>query len=328
MLPILSNKFTAVTVLLVGFIAFLCVLGPWWSVYEIFADEGINLQKAVLLAQGERLYADIWSDQPPILHWVLAVVQSIFPFSITAARITILFFSCILAVSLFQVVYRYEGLLAAWASVLFLVSAKLFLTLSVSIAIGLPAVALAMLSLNVATCGNEKTRPWFAFAAGSIFAAATLTKMFVLIALPALLAAFWIVPSSYKSTGWINGAKALLWFLLGALLVVGSVFLIVEGFYSDQLFSPHLTARAQGAFAKMSGPTRLYEILKANAALPLFTAFLLGIPAFTKNYRSALLVPVIWVLVGFWCACYPRANVVASIISAVTATLLDRRCRT
>lgn len=95
-------------------------LGPWWSHYEFGQDEGFNLQKAVLVTQGYHLYADIWSDQPPFLTYVLAGVHLAFPYSIAAARATILLFAGLLAASLFRVTARFDGNAAGWCSVLLL----------------------------------------------------------------------------------------------------------------------------------------------------------------------------------------------------------------
>ena len=51
-----------------------------------------------------------------------------------------------MAASLFRTVARFEGLAAAWMAVLLLACSSLYLELSVAVLIGLPAVALAMLS--------------------------------------------------------------------------------------------------------------------------------------------------------------------------------------
>jgi len=295
-----SGQSTAIAFLFLGLILFVSFFVPWWSAYELGTDEGINLQKAVLLNEGARLYEDIWSDQPPFLHWVLAAVQWAFPFSIAAARATILLFSCILAVSLFQTVNRLEGPLAAWASILLLATSQLFLELSAAVMIGLPAVALAMLSLNLATAGAGRTMPLFAAAAGATFAAAVLTKMFVLVALPALLIAIFFSSKNDWSAEWRTGAKATFWFALGLLAILGITLAFSAGVSSDQLISPHMEARAQSYGIEKSGPVHVYSTLEKFAPLPLYGALILGIPAIVKYRSGALLIPVAWVLVGFF----------------------------
>ena len=156
MVQTFRNSLFQQLVLILIIVGLLCLLGNWWGSYSLQVDEGLNLEKAALVDNGYRLYNDIWSDQPPLLTYALAFVHHAFPFSVAAARVTILIFSILLATSLFRVVLRFEGSLAAWSSVLFLISSELFLKLSVSVMIGLPAVALAMLAVDLATIGKGK----------------------------------------------------------------------------------------------------------------------------------------------------------------------------
>src|SRR5439155_17242483 len=60
----------------------LTVLGPWWIVYALDYNEGINLMKGGLLANGYTLYDQIWNDQPPGLTLILAAIHRVFPFDI------------------------------------------------------------------------------------------------------------------------------------------------------------------------------------------------------------------------------------------------------
>jgi hypothetical protein len=53
----------------------LSLLGPWWRVYEFHPDEGVNLMKAALVANGYHLYNQIWNDQPPVLTLILAAAH-------------------------------------------------------------------------------------------------------------------------------------------------------------------------------------------------------------------------------------------------------------
>ena len=68
----------------------LCVLGPWWRVYEFHPDEGVNLMKAALVANGYHLYDQIWNDQPPILTLILAATHWLFPYDVGVARAVVL----------------------------------------------------------------------------------------------------------------------------------------------------------------------------------------------------------------------------------------------
>src|SRR4029453_15869881 len=77
-------------------------------IYEFGPDEGFNLMKAALVASGFSLYSEIWSDQPPVLTFILASVQRVFPFDVKAARAVVLAFSGLLLWSLFCSIRRLE----------------------------------------------------------------------------------------------------------------------------------------------------------------------------------------------------------------------------
>ena len=44
---------------------------PFHDVFEFDPDEGNNVIKALMLAEGHALYAEIWSDQPPLFTHLL-----------------------------------------------------------------------------------------------------------------------------------------------------------------------------------------------------------------------------------------------------------------
>ena len=159
------------------FVIFLVSLGPWWSIYLINFDEGLNLMKAVLVADGFKLYADIWSDQPPVFTYILAVKELLLPRDVGEARCITLIFSCILLGSFFRIVHKHEGTAAAWFGTILLAGGSIYEVLSVSVMIGLPALALALLAMERAT--NQHGWIGIVFS-GFIFALALQTKLFVL----------------------------------------------------------------------------------------------------------------------------------------------------
>ena len=225
-------------VLIVSIVGLLCFLGDWRNAYELQLDEGLNLIKAVLVAKGHQLYHEIWSDQPPLLTYILTLVHKGFPFSIAAARTSILIFSLLLATSLFRVVLRFEGLFAAWSSVLLLVLGRMYLELSVSIMVGLPAIALAMLAIDLVTRRKGKGRV-LPLLAGMLFGAALLTKLFVMIILPAVMAAFWLTEKRDSQLIPRESVLRAAWFF-GGIVIVGVIFLVmIWDFPFDQLLSPH-----------------------------------------------------------------------------------------
>ena len=52
---------------------------PIWQSFQIDADEGVNLGKAMLVEQGFELYNEIWSDQPPHCRFREFIVVGILP---------------------------------------------------------------------------------------------------------------------------------------------------------------------------------------------------------------------------------------------------------
>src|SRR5262245_12551418 len=95
----------------------LCILGPSWTVYEFHLNEGINLIKGALVANGYTLYDQIWNDQPPGLTLVLAAIHRLFPFNVGIPRAVVIAFSSLLLWSLFRIVRRSSGAVAAWSAV-------------------------------------------------------------------------------------------------------------------------------------------------------------------------------------------------------------------
>src|ERR1700716_3953269 len=74
----------------------LTILGPWWIVYELHLNEGINFIKGGLVANGYTLYDQIGNDQPPGLTLILAAIHRVFPFDIGIPRAVIIAFSSLL----------------------------------------------------------------------------------------------------------------------------------------------------------------------------------------------------------------------------------------
>jgi hypothetical protein len=282
----------------IGIIGLVCLLGPWWSVYEFNSDEGLNLQKGLLVAQGHSLYSEIWSDQPPVLTYVLAAVQSLFPFSVTAARATILAFGALMAASLFRTVARFEGLAAGWIAVLLLACSSLYLELSVAVLIGLPAVALAMLSVDLATSATGNARAYRAAGAGVVFGLAVLTKMFALMIFPALLAGLWLAARNSAAHDRRDGITSTGWFLLAFVATGMAILLAIAGFAFDQLIGTHLAARSAPVFDRFGGFAKVIEILSEGSSVAFYFTVLFGIAAFCRRPGSMLLVPLLWLVAG------------------------------
>jgi hypothetical protein len=128
------------------FLAVMVWLAPISYPAEFDTDEGVNLMKALLVDRGHRLYTEIWSDQPPVLTLLLAETIRAFGASVTAARALVLLFSALLIWAFSQALRMSTSRAAALLGVLLLLSSAWYVRLSIAVMVGLPALALAMLS--------------------------------------------------------------------------------------------------------------------------------------------------------------------------------------
>ncbi len=251
-----------------GFLVLMLLIAPWWNVYELGRDEGINLQKANLLSQGFSLYSEIWSDQPPFLTIVLGLVNWVFPYSVTAGRVTVLIFALMLVVALYLAVRNASGRLAGWLSVILLISSPMFIKLSVSVMIGLPSIALAAVSLVLGQ--STSRRALTAGLSGCVLALAISTKISAALILPAVLIAI-VQASDHRPLRSLGTFFAWLCTTLVLLLGLGSDFAFA------QLVSPHLTAFSVEIQSLIGGPHALKELVRQRAPL-LFWGFILFFP--------------------------------------------------
>lgn len=125
-------------------LAFFCAVAlgnDYRSIFEIDPDESNNLIKTLLLEHGASFRGSLWSDQPPAFTYLLWAIFRVFGWSVAVARTVVLLFSALTLFSLYDSVRMYFGHRPALAAVLFLISSTLYVPLSVSVMIGLPALA-------------------------------------------------------------------------------------------------------------------------------------------------------------------------------------------
>ncbi len=178
---------------------------PQWTKAD--ADEPINVGKARLVRAGFDLYAEIWSDQPPLFTWVLAGFEHVAGVGLTddasRGRLVVLGFSVMLltavcfaarrvAIEANQQVGRLAVAAATLLAAALLIGSAQYLRLSATIMIGLPALSLAMtgmICLWFAGYTTSKARS-FALAAmgGGLFAAGLMVKLNVFLLLPGVVA--------------------------------------------------------------------------------------------------------------------------------------------
>ncbi|HSO11647.1 MAG TPA: hypothetical protein VLT51_04680, partial [Anaerolineales bacterium] len=99
------------------FLVFTFSYYPFREKLQFDTDEGLNLMRSMLVAQGYPLYDDVSSDQPPLFTHILALVLRVAGFEVNPARMLVLTFSALLVWAGAQFLQITSGRLA---SILFL----------------------------------------------------------------------------------------------------------------------------------------------------------------------------------------------------------------
>ncbi|MCX7594835.1 MAG: glycosyltransferase family 39 protein [Fischerella sp.] len=170
---------------------------PIAQTFEFDYDEGFNLMKAFLYSQGFALYTEIWNDQPPVFTILLSHWLKIFGNSIFAARLLTLLFSALLIWCFYQIIRLTIGSLAALVATILLFTSWLYIRLSISVMIGIPSLALAMLSIYFLYLYKINYYSLYLVLSGGFLALSLQTKLFTLFLIPLILFELLILPSKY-----------------------------------------------------------------------------------------------------------------------------------
>jgi 4-amino-4-deoxy-L-arabinose transferase-like glycosyltransferase len=262
--------------------------------FEFSADEGLNLMKAMLVERGYPLYQSIWSDQPPLFTYLLVPVIRVFGNNVQAARFLVLFLSCILLWASFQVMQLIWGGGAAWSGTFLIFLLPYFLILSVSVMIGLPAIALAMLSLLALLQWHARRgRGWLVLSA-ALLALSVLVKLITgflaIIFLAGLLAAQY--REFRRTQEWKKFLfPAFTWIAVFAGLVVAGVLVFVGPSNLDQLITTHLLAEQVTSFRTEPWMTLGFHVRTVS---PLFVLTIVGIVYSIQSRRWLALYLAAW----------------------------------
>lgn len=272
-----------------AFAILLSVFSFWWNFYEYDRDEGLNLGKSLLVALGYHPYRDIWNDQPPVLTYLLALQYKLTGSSVVAARLMILCFSMLILRSIYVLVRQDWGRAAGWWCVGLLAASAAYSRLSVSVMIGLPAIAVALLAAEL-LLRKDRGALWRVVLAGVLMGIALQIKFFVMAALPALLLAAWLTRGPLGTL--IVAAGTGLTFALIALASGEPVL--------GQIIAPHLAEGVRAELSIAKSATEVADELIGNAQLlvPALLGFGLIWPTATGKVAS------LWVLVGAVALCF------------------------
>ncbi len=117
------------------------------NVFEFDSDDGNNVVKSLLVLEGHSFGDEIWSDQPPVFTFVVAGAFELFGTTMDVARAVVAAFSASVIFVVYDLLRRWGNHLHAIAGVILLCLSYRYIHLSLSVMIGLPAIAFAAFSL-------------------------------------------------------------------------------------------------------------------------------------------------------------------------------------
>ena len=277
-------------------VALVILFYPFRFAFELDADEGVNLMKSLLVNQGADLYTDVWSDQPPLLTYLIAVLFQVVGVNLTAVRLIILLFSCALFWAAVQYLRAFWGTPHAIVGGLVLILLPSYLRLSVSVMVGLPAIALAMLSFLAMSYWHRDRRKLWLVLSGLALALSVMTKLFTGLLAPlfiaGLIAQEW---RGFRRTGsWRDFlTPGVLWtcgFGITSLLI-GLISIYPDG--PSQLTVTHWSAQS----TEFRDPTTIAEYL--SESLPAIFLAVIGSVYVIQQGRLTGLYLMAWALAGF-----------------------------
>lgn len=282
----------------VFFVFVLCFM-PIEKVFQFdSSDEGIELMKASLYSEGFSLYTQIWDDQPPLLTVILSYWFHWFGKSILAARLLVLSFSTLLVWSFCQTIRIHLGSLLAIIGTVLLVISCNFLRLSVSVMPGLPALALAMLSIYTLTLYKQKHCNLLLIISGSLLALSLQIKLFTAFMFPLMI--FELLEFKFREqTGTELGNKKLTAIILW-LVSLFAVFVLI-GFFCNslnyqQLVQTHLGQNVKAAFPGKNSLIETLTLLIQDFDYVLLA--IVGVIGLFQKRQWEKCLPLVWLLVA------------------------------
>jgi 4-amino-4-deoxy-L-arabinose transferase-like glycosyltransferase len=265
-------------------------------------DEGINVMKAVLMADGYPLYTETWSDQPPVFTQLLAWSFALFGQSMIVARLLVLVLTTIFVWAFTNTIRLHLGTAAAWVALLLLMLSDNFMRLSVSVMIGLPALSFAMVGIYLlqrfkVSATRHAARLWYLLGGGILLGVAVQTKVFVAFLVPLLALDLvdwgrnWRDPEERR---WTQVGHVVL-FGAATVLTWGAIGVYYHALDFNMLLSAHLNTNVQSAYEGEGGWGELSRYLRFDYGHVLLG--LAGAVAILVRRQWSGLLPLSW-LVG------------------------------
>jgi hypothetical protein len=266
--------------------------------FEFSTDEGINLMKSMLVNQGYPLYGEIWSDQPPLFTYLLSAAFSLFGMKVGVGRMLVLFLSCILLWAAFQYMTLVWGRKQAIAGAFLLFLIPQYMSLSVSVMVGLPSLAFAMVSLLCIVLWHERRKPIYLLLSGVLLALSVLTKLITGFLAPIFIVG--LLVSEYnrqRQTGLRHTVlyPAILWGSVFGILTLLLLVLFVGIDYLPQIIGTHLAA------TQVKDLRELYFTINVHlrSALPVLFLALVGAVISLRSRHWLAMYPIAWAVTAY-----------------------------
>ena len=279
------------------YIGIMSLFFEYADIFEFNPDEGNNLIKSLLLDRGYSLGNQIWTDQPPGFTYLLWGLFKIFGWSVPVARQTVLCFAGIIVFVTYDVLRssarNSTGHFAAVTGCLFLILSTMFARLSVSVMIGLPAIAVMMLAVwSLNEYLQSERRHWLVIC-GALMGFSMGIKLFTGFLVP-IYTAVLIVHHlrGDGSGGWrrtLIPVTLLISGCLGVLLICLSPIILQGGI--GGLLEPHLIVRLSRK-GDADGFRQLLRFISQDGYL--FALALLGTFQALKMRKTGILLWIFW----------------------------------
>jgi hypothetical protein len=272
---------------------------PFRFVFEFDSDEGINLIKALLQYRGYSLYSDIYNDQPPLFTFFLTFLFQLAEPSVTLARIGVVGFSMVLLGSALHFLQRTWGSAHAFSGFLLIILLPYYPRLSVSVMIGLPAVALSLAAFAFYVRWKRSRDGLPLTASAVLMAMAVLTKGFV--APLGFLMGLSILQSelskSGKRTSLLSSLRAtLLWGgIVGGILLIAA--LMIGPDHWNQLSSSHSAAGEVQEYIERAQKINIHLYLRD--AWGVLALGIIGAGLAAKRRELSTVILALWSFAGY-----------------------------
>ena len=203
--------------------------------------------KASLVMKGYPLYEQIWSDQPPLLTYILVGAMRLFDTQVNTARYLILLLSVVLLLAGFYILRKVWGIPHALIGTFLIILIPFYLQLSVSVMVGLPSLVFAMLSLlGVITWHQNRNWIWLVLSALA-FSASVLIKVFTGFLIPIILVGLLLGEWDRlrnRPERWAILFPAVIWGGVFSVITLGAILIWVGPGNLSQLYQSHVEGAA------------------------------------------------------------------------------------